>query len=98
MCPERVVWHHARAFETSKTFFCLGPEVDEAVKTAMKNITEKPESKYKLVTEKKIKKKKVEAIHFVDLRSVVSWACSVRRARTVIGPKTFFADGRRMST
>ena len=99
LCPEQVVRHHARAFETPKTFFCLGPELDEAVKTAMKNITEKPESNYKIdVTEKKIKKKKIEAIHFVDLRSVVSWACSVRRARTVIGPKTFFADGRRMST
>ena len=99
LCPEQVVRHHARAFETPKTFFCLGPEVDEAVKTAMKNITEKPESKYNIdVTEKKIKKKKIEAVHFVDLRSVVSWACSVRRARNVIGPKTFFADGRRMST
>jgi len=38
LCPEQVVRHHARAFETPKTFFCLGPEVDEAVKTAMKTL------------------------------------------------------------
>ena len=54
-----------------------------------------PNSKFRVVTEGAAAP---GAVCFNDLQGVVAWACSVRRTRNELGPKTYGVDGVAMPT
>ena len=65
------------------------------VKKALRRIMRSPNSKFRVVTEGAAAP---GAVCFNDLQGVVAWACSVRRTRNELGPKTYGVDGVAMPT
>ena len=88
---------HVPAKETKLTFrvgAALAIEQPD-VHRALRRIARSPRSKFTVSAECAAVP---DAVCFSDLRAVVTWACSVRRTRTELGPKTCTVDGVAMPT
>ena len=85
------------AKETKLTFRVWEALANEQphVRRALRRIVRPPRSKF---TVSKECAAVPDAVCFSDLRAVVTWACSVRRTRTELGPKTCSVDGVAMPT
>jgi hypothetical protein len=97
--PRRLSPHHCVRHVPAhgeEVAFCVGARLrleQEDVHRALRRIARVPESNFTVSTASTAASGE---IFFGDIRDVVAWACSARRARNEIGPKAFVADGRAM--
>ena len=95
LTPQHCV-RHVPAAEAQKLTFFIGPRLSVEqleVEKALRRIARKPQSKFLLSN----REKPAAGDVFVDdLRDVVAWACSFRKAENERGPKAFVMDGAAM--
>ena len=95
LSPQHCV-RHVPAAQAQKLAFCMGPRLSVEhldVQTALKRIVRAPKSKFIL---SKSSKPAAGDVFVDDLRDVVAWACSFRKAENERGPKAFVMDGAAM--
>ena len=97
LSPQQCV-RHVSAAKALKVTFCVGPRLSvehPKVQIALHRIARAPASKFIL---SKNSEPAPGDVFVDDLRDVVAWACSVRKAENERGPKAFVADGAAMPT